>query len=160
MSERASVISDAEVIAGVWSALGTVDDPEYPGISIVDLGLVERVEASGGVVRVGLIPTFSGCPALDIIASDVQTQVAGVSGVDRVEVNWLRSPAWTVERVTAKARSALAQSFTVAVKLGRSEPVCPRCGAVTTPQSMFGPSRCRSVSTCLSCHETVEVLRA
>ena len=160
MSEHAGVISDADVIAGVRAALKVVDDPEYPGISIVDLGLVERVEADGGVVRVGLIPTFSGCPALGIIADDVQAQVGAVPGVECVDVTWLRAPAWTVERVSAAARSALADSFTVAVKIGRSEPACPRCGAVTAPQSMFGPSRCRSVSTCLSCHETVEVLRA
>jgi len=129
-------------------------------VSIVDLGLVEHVEVDRGVARVGLIPTFSGCPALDIIADDVRAQVGEVAGVEAVAVRWLRVPAWTVDRVTAAARSALADGFTVAVKLGRSEPACPLCGATTTPQSMFGPSRCRSVSTCSSCHETVEVLRA
>ena len=88
----------------VRAAIATVDDPEYPGISIVDLGLLESIDVQpNGDVVVGLVPTFSGCPALAMIAADVRQAVAAVddmAGPQTVEVRWLVSPAWTIDRVT------------------------------------------------------------
>ena len=144
----------------VLSAISSVDDPEYPGVSIADLGLLESVEVDGAMVRVGLIPTFSGCPALQMIADDVKHAVESVPGVEQVEVAWLRSPVWGVERMSAETRKQLAQEFTVAVRIGNKVPSCPLCGADTAEQSMFGPSRCRSVNHCTACGETVEVMRS
>ena len=142
----------------VREALAAVDDPEYPGVSIIDLGLLERVNVFGGRVEVGLIPTFSGCPALAMIAEEVRESVGAIDGVEEVDVDWLTGPVWSVERVSAVARLRLAAEFTVAVHLG-SPPSCPLCGARTTELSAFGPSRCRSVHRCTSCGEVVEVLR-
>ena len=145
----------------VMAALTTVDDPEYPGISIVDLGLFESCQVGDhGAVRVALVPTFSGCPALAMIADDVRRAVEAVPGVSAVEVTWLRAPAWTTDRVTDRGRAALADRFTVAVRIGDGTTACPRCGGTMDDQSLFGPSRCRSVAVCRSCRETVEVLRA
>lgn len=145
----------------VHAAIASVDDPEYPGVSIVDLGLLESLEVSSdGVVGVGLIPTFSGCPALRVIADEVQDAVADVPGVTAVSVEWLRSPVWTTDRVSADARTQIGAEFTVAVQLGARPPSCPRCGGPTTEVSMFGPSRCRAVNRCATCAETVEVLRS
>ena len=148
----------------VRAAIATVDDPEYPGISIVDLGLLESIDVQpdGGVV-VGLVPTFSGCPALAMIAADVRQAVTAVddmAGPQTVDVRWLASPAWTIDRVTDNARQAMAREFTVAIRIGRDPVPCPRCGADTTENSMFGPSRCRAVHVCRSCTEVVEVMRA
>ncbi|MDP6868902.1 MAG: metal-sulfur cluster assembly factor, partial [Acidimicrobiales bacterium] len=102
----------------VRTAVATVDDPEYPGISIIDLGLLEDIDVQpDGDVVVGLVPTFSGCPALAMIADDIRHAVAGVNGVtgpQAVNVRWLSSPAWTVERMTENARQAMAREFTVA----------------------------------------------
>ncbi|MGI9608515.1 MAG: iron-sulfur cluster assembly protein [Acidimicrobiales bacterium] len=151
--------TESTLVREAWSTLATVDDPEYPGISIVDLGLVESVELVGGDVHVGLIPTFSGCPALAMIADDVRETVGSrVHGA--VVVEWLRSPVWTIERVSDVARTAMAEEFTVAVQIGRTTPVCPRCGAPTEQQSMFGPNRCRSVHRCTGCNEAIEVMRS
>ncbi len=145
----------------VRAAIASVDDPEYPGLSIVDLGLLESFEVEPeGVVQVGLIPTFSGCPALAMIAQDVVDAVEEVEGVSSASVSWLRSPTWSAERLTQHAQETLADEFTVAVQIGQKAPVCPLCGSATTELSMFGPSRCRSVSRCKNCSETVEVLRA
>lgn len=144
----------------VHAAIASVDDPEYPGISIVDLGLLESIDVSpAGDVRVGLIPTFSGCPALKVIADDVYAAVAAVELVAACEVEWLKSPAWHTDRISHEARSCLERKFTVAVQLGERTPTCPRCFSKTVEQSMFGPSRCRSVHTCTGCGETVEVVR-
>jgi len=146
--------------AKVHSAIASVDDPEYPGISIVDLGLLEAITISPDAhVNVGLIPTFSGCPALSVIADDVQAAVDGVEAVTSCTVEWLSSPAWHTDRISHEARSCLERKFTVAVQLGERTPTCPCCASKTVEQSMFGPSRCRSVHSCTGCGETVEVLR-
>ena len=144
----------------IHAAVASVDDPEYPGVSIVDLGLLEtlRVGDDGGV-HVGLIPTFSGCPALAVIADDVRAAVDAVAGVTSCEVEWLRGMAWGPERISVDAAKTLAGEFTVAVQIGARAPRCPRCGSATAERSMFGPSRCRSIHVCTGCGETVEVMR-
>ncbi|MDP6975319.1 MAG: iron-sulfur cluster assembly protein [Acidimicrobiales bacterium] len=142
----------------VRSAVAGVDDPEYPGVSIVDLGLLEQVRVDHGHVEVGLIPTFSGCPALAVIADEVRAAVGDVEGVTSVGVVWLPGPAWTVERVAPAARDRLATDFTVAVAI-TPRVACPRCGGRADEHSAFGPSRCRAVHRCTSCGEVVEVLR-
>ncbi|MEL7210778.1 MAG: hypothetical protein AAGK32_21495, partial [Actinomycetota bacterium] len=111
-------------------------------------------------LHIGLIPTFSGCPALAVIAADVEGAVARVTSVDAVEVRWLGTPVWSIDRVSADARATMAQEFTVAVRIGNGPVPCPRCGSPTDEQSVFGPSRCRSVHRCSNCVETVEVMRS
>ena len=151
-------MSDLEL--AVHEAIASVDDPEYPGISIVDLGLLERLDIEDGIARVGLIPTFTGCPALRMIADDVERAVRQVTGIEGVEVTWLPAPAWTVDRVSADARVAMAQDFTVSIQLGTKPAPCPLCGGDTVQQSAFGPSRCRAIHRCPACQETVEVMRS
>lgn len=143
----------------IHRAIASVDDPEYPGVSIVDLGLLESIEIGDRRITVGLIPTFSGCPALATIANDVRLAVEAIADEHTVEVSWLSSPAWKPSRISAEARSTLASEFTVAVQLGRRAPACPLCGEPTVEQSLFGPSRCRSIHRCTACSETVEVVR-
>lgn len=153
-------MSEPGLTLAVHEAVAGVDDPEYPGISIVDLGLLEVLDVTDGRARIGLIPTFSGCPALATIAEDVRAAVAAVDGVSEVEVAWLHAPAWTVDRISADARAAMAREFTVSVQLGATPAPCPRCGADTVQESLFGPSRCRAVHRCPACSETVEVMRS
>lgn len=161
MSVLTTSLSAQDIRPAVLTAVGSIDDPEYPGVSIADLGLVEHVEVtSAGAVCVQLIPTFSGCPALAMIAADVEAAVRAVAGVSTVTTEWLLTPVWTTDRITPVGRAALADRFTVSVQIGRATPSCPRCGAAVAEQSMFGPSRCRSVSRCTACAETVEVMRS
>lgn len=156
---------DGPLLDKIREAIGRVEDPEYPGLSIVDLGILESIRVTPGGVTVGLVPTFSGCPALSIIAEDVRNEVGRVGtvgtvdGAEGVEVVWLRSPPWSTRRLSARARSVLADSYTVGVQIGSQTPLCPRCGGTTALQSTFGPSRCRSIHTCSHCSEPVEVLR-
>ena len=146
--------------ASVHAAISSGDDPEYPGISIVDLGLLEQISVDPtGSAIVGLIPTFSGCPALAVIADEVATAVQALPTISTCTVEWLTSPAWHADRISHEARSCLERKFTVAVQIGDRSPTCPLCASTTVEQSMFGPSRCRSVHTCTGCGETVEVVR-
>ena len=142
------------------AAVATVDDPEIPGVSIVDLGLLETVTTTAdGTVAIGLIPTFSGCPALAMIAADVEAAVTLLPEVGEVTVEWLRSPVWTIERVTDDARRAMATNLTLAVRADSGPTPCPRCDSPTVEKSKFGPSRCRAVHRCDSCLEVIEVMR-
>ena len=145
----------------VRAALDEVDDPEYPGISISDMGMVGACSVADGHVRVELVPTFTGCPALDFIATDVEAAVSAVAGVETVTVEFDRSTVWGTERLSGRARRLMAEEFTVAVA-GPTRPAeCPRChDSALVETSMFGPTRCRSISRCRHCGETVEVVRA
>ena len=141
-------------------ALTGVDDPEYPGISVVDMGMIGGVELSGGTVIVDLITTFSGCPAHDVISADIARAVGALDGIDGVEVRRSAQP-WDTSRLSDHAREVMARDFTVPVALPGRPTECPRCGeAALVEQSPFGPARCRAVHRCGACHEVVEVLRA
>ncbi len=147
----------------VWAALSTVDDPEYPGLSIVDLGLVEQVETTqgpdGSGVTIGLVPTFSGCPALHMIAADVIAAVANATGL-ATRVEWLSDPVWTTARMSPLAEQRLANEFTVVLRRKDGTLRCPVCGHdAVQDQSMAGPTRCRSIAWCPDCRNPIEVFR-
>ena len=141
-------------------ALREVDDPEYPGVSVLDMGMIGEVEVTEGRVRVELIPTFSGCPAFAFIEADVARAAASVNGVTEVAVE--RSGiAWSTDRLSERARRVMAREFTVAVAVAGQPLPCPRCGsAALAEQSAFGSVRCRAVHRCADCGEAVETLRA
>jgi ring-1,2-phenylacetyl-CoA epoxidase subunit PaaD len=147
-------------LSEVRAAVASVHDPEYPGVSIDDLGLVVEVGLEAGRVAVDLIPTFSGCPALDLIADDVRAAVAAVDGVEAVEVRWVADGVWTPERLSLSARRALADEFTVVLRRSDGSLACPVCGAGSVlDTSEAGPTRCRSLAWCPDCRNSVEVLR-
>ncbi len=153
------VIENSAATASVLEVLARVEDPEYPGVSIVDLGLVESVDVDGGRVTVGLIPTFLGCPALAIIRADVERALVAAGWPD-ASAEFLHSPVWTPERITDAGRAALGDVLTVAVQLGERSPPCPRCGvAAVRTTALFGSMRCRSIARCDACGEPLEVIR-
>jgi len=147
-------------VSTVLEAVASITDPEYPDISIADLGLVENVVVEGGLATVGLIPTFSGCPALAMIADDVRVAVEALDEIDTCTVEWLKTPVWSTERVSLSARSTLNLDYTVTLRRKDGTLRCPSCGSDSvTDQSTAGPTRCRSVAWCPSCRNVVEVMR-
>ena len=156
MTGDACTVGKAELI----DALRAVDDPEYPGVSVIDMGMIGAVELTGGRAAVELITTFSGCPALDMISSDIAVAVGALDGVTGVEVR-PSAEAWDPSRLSEHARAVMASDFTVAVAVPGRPAECPRCGTTAlVEQSPFGPARCRAVHRCGACQEIVEVLRA
>lgn len=156
-------VDDAHCTA-VRAAVAAVHDPEYPDVSVVDLGLLESVDVVHGVdgviAHVGLIPTFSGCPALDMIAGDVRRSVEALTDVDRCDVTWLAGPVWDSGRLTSAAQTSLAEDYTVVLRRKDGSLLCPVCGSdAVADQSMAGPTRCRSIAWCPSCRNPVEVMR-
>jgi phenylacetate-CoA oxygenase PaaJ subunit len=119
----------------------------------------------GNQVEIDLLPTFIGCPALDMIAGDVRAKVGALPGVGEVRVNWLFAPPWSVDRITAGGRESLREhGVTVpppgggsrlqvagheapqTVTLRTSAVPCPFCGSRSTYlDSPFGPTRCRTI---------------
>ncbi|MEZ5227395.1 MAG: iron-sulfur cluster assembly protein [Acidimicrobiales bacterium] len=156
-----------ELSRRIDDALETVDDPEYPGVSIVALGMFESMsvqhdDTTGKPhVTISLVPTFAGCPALGMIADDVRQAVAGAVDAESVAVEWRSDVAWSTDRISADAEQALAQEFTVVLRGADGTLRCPVCGHdAVTDQSMAGPTRCRSVAWCPDCRNPVEVFRA
>ncbi|MFQ5605910.1 MAG: metal-sulfur cluster assembly factor [bacterium] len=92
--------------AQVWQALQNVTDPEYP-LSIVDLGMVYRVEAKNQQVKIDMTFTAMGCPAIDMIIEDVRQEVENMPGVTAVEVEVVWNPPWTKDKITSKGREIL-----------------------------------------------------
>lgn len=161
MSATAAPLTAIEpTVEQVRDAVSTVHDPEYPGVSITDLGLVVDVRVDGTRAEVDLIPTFSGCPALTMIADDVRAAAAAVPGVEHVDVTWRRDGVWTPDRLTLSARRSLAEEFTVVLRRRDGTLVCPVCGSgAVADTSGVGPTRCRSLAWCPDCRNPVEVLR-
>jgi ring-1,2-phenylacetyl-CoA epoxidase subunit PaaD len=147
-------------VSAIHAAVATVTDPEYPDVSIADLGLVEYVRTDGGAVRVGLVPTFAGCPALAMIAADVEAAVGAVAGVSSCAVEWLSEPVWTPDRANDRARGIMAEDYTVVFD-DRGALHCPVCGGTDVDLvSAVGSTRCRAVHRCRSCLNPVEVVQS
>jgi ring-1,2-phenylacetyl-CoA epoxidase subunit PaaD len=149
----------------VRSALAEVPDPEIPIVSIVDLGMVETVDVGPDGIRVELLPTFVGCPALDVIRASVEERLASFG--QPVEVRFGYSVPWTSERITAAGRERLRRSgfappqdglaqLPVLVQLGTPVP-CPHCGSRRTVlENAFGPTQCRAIHHCTACRQPFE----
>lgn len=153
--------------ASVWDALAEVLDPEIPAVSVVDMGMIRDVEAEGPRVKVVVLPTFTGCPAIDVITSDVRSAVEKVEGVEHVDVETSFDPPWTTERITPQGRARL-KEFGLAPPTGEGPvliteiglPVlaeCPFCGSRNTQnENAFGPTPCRALYYCKDCRNPFE----
>jgi ring-1,2-phenylacetyl-CoA epoxidase subunit PaaD len=108
MSATASTTAAAELERRVWDALAEVPDPEIPVVSVVDLGIVRSVEAGPGRIRVEMLPTFVGCPALEVIRESIARRLAGMA--PRVEVEPTFAEPWTSDRITPEGRRKLRDS--------------------------------------------------
>ncbi len=136
----------------VRRALERVVDPEIPTCSIVDLGMIGRLEVTGEAIACDLLPTFVGCPAKTVIGEEVERVLVEVAGGRRVEVRFVYAPAWTADRVTDAGREAL-RSY--GISADRSS--CPWCGSTDTEvTSDFGPTPCRSIHFCSACRNVFE----
>jgi ring-1,2-phenylacetyl-CoA epoxidase subunit PaaD len=152
----------------VWDALAEVPDPEIPAVSVVELGMVRQVEVGDGRVRVELLPTFLGCPALDLIRQTVAERLERLAPVVEVEATFAEP--WTSDRITPEGRRKLLESgfapphartsgeqplfATIAV---RPAAACPYCGSPnTTMENAFGPTLCRAIFYCNACRQPFE----
>lgn len=162
------VIGSVTSLEAARAAAGAVLDPEVPVLTIADLGVLREVEVTDdGAVTVTITPTYSGCPAMDVIRRDVEAAVRG-AGFDRVEVRTVLAPAWTTDWMTDDGRRALLEygiappsrrdTGPVAVRLSVR---CPQCGSANTREtSRFGSTACKSLWVCGDCREPFDHFKA
>ena len=152
------------------AAAAAVLDPELPVLTIEDLGVLRDVAVDGERVVVTVTPTYSGCPAMEVIERDVAAAVRD-AGVDQVEVRRVLAPAWSTDWISAEGRRKL-QEYGIAppaaVDRSRGGPVplalsvrCPQCGSHDTLEtSRFGSTACKSLWQCQSCREPFDHVKA
>jgi ring-1,2-phenylacetyl-CoA epoxidase subunit PaaD len=160
VSAAATVGEDA-----VWRALEEVIDPELPVLSVIDLGLVHEVQVEDGRARIRFTPTFVGCPAVDQMRLLMEEAVRGLGLEPDVDTTY--DAIWKSDRITPDGRRKLAEAGIappgdVPVRTGLSLPVravatCPHCGSQETRRdNAFGPTPCRAIWYCDSCHQPFE----
>jgi len=147
--------------AQIWEALSTVTDPELP-VTVTDLGLIDAVTVDGGRVHVTMIPTFSACPAIDVMRQDIRKTLLNLPGVQEVEVELSFAEPWTMARMTERGRQRLLRhGLSVPLRHGGAPVACPFCGSTNTVlESPFGPTLCRSIYYCQDCRNPIERFRS
>ncbi len=135
--------------------LAEVVDPEIPVLTIADLGILRDVkESPDGEVVVTITPTYSGCPAMDHLRSEIE-RVLHEHGRDRVQVLTTFQPAWTTDWMTAQAKDKLTEYGIAPPRSEATDPIlCPRCSAdASRLVSEFGATACKALRVCTSCGE-------
>lgn len=153
----------------IYSWLSDVKDPEVPVLSILDLGIVRgvTVEPSGKVI-VKITPTYSGCPAMDVIGMGIRLALAGY-GLRNVVIEQQLSPAWTTDWMSEEGKIKLKaygiappnrKAFQALQLFEEETTTCPRCNAEdTTLVSQYGPTSCKALYTCNVCKEPFEYFK-
>ena len=144
----------------VWRVLRSVMDPEIPVLSVVDLGVVRYVHADGGALHVGITPTYSGCPATEVIQRSIREALAREQ-LEDVTVETVLFPPWTSEWLSEEGRRKL-EAFGIAAPTARSAAnvACPRCGSREVERlSEFGSTPCKAHYRCGDCLEPFDVFK-
>ena len=153
----------------VYGWLESVTDPEVPVLSILDLGIVRDVQLSDENghtnAKILITPTYSGCPAMDVIGINIRMALLS-RGIKHVEIAQQLSPAWTTDWMSKEGKKKL-KEYGIERPVRKSDGplanfeednvACPRCGSDdTTLVSQFGPTSCKALYKCNSCHEPFE----
>ncbi len=161
----------------VWAALAEVTDPEIPTIGLVDLGVIGGVAfrprpGGGERLTVDLLPTFVGCPAIEVMRERIGERLSQLGVADEVVVEVSFVEPWTSERITPAGREALRRSgFAPPPSSPSFEGVdlltvlpsatCPYCGSRrTTLENAFGPTLCRAIYHCADCRQPFEQFKS
>lgn len=154
-----------------WAVLGDVLDPEVPVVSVRDLGIVRDVVEEGGAITVVVTPTYSGCPATEVISQSI-VDALDVAGLGPARVRMQRAPAWTTDWISAEGKLKL-RNYGIAppgpADLSNGAPLrfmrgaaaaplaCPRCDSMNTERlAAFGATACKALWRCKSCGEPFE----
>jgi ring-1,2-phenylacetyl-CoA epoxidase subunit PaaD len=159
------MVSESEI----WKLLEEVKDPEVPVLSIIDLGIVRKVSSGPEGIEIMITPTYSGCPAMDVISMDIRLKLIE-KGHRQVSVRQSLSPAWTTDWMSEAGKKKL-QEYGIAPpnpkqqfchdEMFREESVsCPRCQSYYTEViSQFGSTACKAMYRCLHCKEAFDYFK-
>lgn len=162
----------SDALGALRALAASVPDPELPPLTLADLGVLRSVsiDPESGAVLVTITPTYSGCPAIEVMRADLASRLSSAGYLD-VRVRVVLSPAWTTDWITEEGRRKLADAGIAPpgrVGLRAAGPVplvlepvrqpvrCPRCGGGSVELSRFGSTPCKSLRRCTSCGEPFE----
>jgi ring-1,2-phenylacetyl-CoA epoxidase subunit PaaD len=164
------VIDNDMSIRRIWSLIEQVNDPEVPVLSVVDLGIIRDIRSDEGEIRITLTPTYSGCPAMDVIRMNIR-MVLLEHGYKNITLTTVLSPAWTTDWMSERGKEQL-KAFGIAPPLpvqqfcrpelfGREEAIgCPHCHSYhTTRISEFGSTACKALYRCEDCKEPFDYFK-
>ena len=181
-SLKTDIISNSEVLEtskvspvegfreAIWSLLQQVPDPEIPVLSILDLGIVRDVKIipsplGGGeeMVEIVITPTYSGCPAMDMISMDIRLKLIE-HGYKNIKITSILSPAWTTDWMTEDGKRKLVEYGIAPPKmqsdLSDTPPICPQCKSPDTKLlSQFGSTACKALYQCNNCKEPFDYFK-
>lgn len=154
-------------IREVWNILSSVNDPEIPVISIVDLGIVRDMQFHDEALEVIITPTYSGCPAMDFITVHIR-QALSEHGFENIKITHQLSPAWTTDWMTDEGKQKL-KAFGIAPSVAKAfdknyletlEVQCPHCHSFNTHVvSQFGSTACKALYQCKDCGEPFDYFK-
>lgn len=152
----------------IWDELDTVLDPEVPVLSVIDLGIIRKVEMVEGLVRIDITPTYTGCPAMQFIEMNVKAAIENLGY--KVEIHTIISPAWTTDWMSESGKLKL-KNYGIAPpgRLAKLDPeafgieddiLCPRCFSPNTERiSEFGSTACKALYRCKDCREPFDYFK-
>ncbi len=159
--------NDAELRQRAWDAASAVVDPEIPVLTIADLGVLREVRIAGGRVEVAITPTYSGCPAMNMIALEIELALQRAGFADP-KITTVLTPAWTTDWMSAEGRRKLReygiappqQAASRRALFGVQRVECPQCGSADTELlSEFGSTSCKALWRCRSCREPFDYFK-
>ena len=143
----------------IWDWLDAVPDPEIPVISVVDLGVVRDVSVSEEGVEVTITPTYTGCPAMSVIAFDIETALAQ-KGIEKITLKTQIAPAWTTDWLSKKGRARLEDYGIAPPQVAGGPERCPQCKSTNVERiSHFGSTPCKAQWRCQSCLEPFDYFK-
>ena len=162
-----ALTSAADLRRVAWDAAARVVDPEIPVLTIADLGVLRNVTVSDGQVEVAITPTYSGCPAMNMIALEIEMALER-EGIKNSVIRTVLSPAWTTEWMSDEGRKKLKDYGIAPPKtgggrralFGEEQVACPQCGSVDTEVlSEFGSTSCKALWRCTACREPFDYFK-
>jgi len=164
------VVKNDISINAVWNILKNIPDPEVPVLTIVDLGIVRDVRLPDGEIEVVITPTYSGCPAMDMIAANIRLALSE-NGFTKIKITTVLSPAWTTDWMSEEGKKKL-KEYGIAPPNPKQQVCnndlfapheavqCPRCDSWHTHRlSEFGSTACKALYQCDACQETFDYFK-
>ncbi len=151
----------------IWNILREINDPEIPVLSILDLGILKDININDEGVEVIITPTYSGCPAMDVISMNIRMRLLQ-NGFKKVKITQQLSPAWTTDWMTEAGKQKL-KAYGIAPPEGKAfdkkyfedlKVACPLCNSLNTkPISEFGSTSCKALYQCKECLEPFDYFK-
>ena len=162
-----AVLTDRELRQRAWNAAASVVDPEIPVLTIADLGVLRDVVVANGRVEVAITPTYSGCPAMNMIGLEIELALER-EGFHNSKIRTVLSPAWTTDWMSEQGRQKLREYGIAPPQVGSGRRAlfgvqqvpCPQCGSEDTEVlSEFGSTSCKALWRCRSCREPFDYFK-